>query len=160
MDWDIFASSASASAFWDSRAVFFSSAPTMVWRRVLICSLFSAIELSKVCLKDSCSSMSSCAFSTESFSVARTILASSIFFLSSLYSGPILAAISSSLAATSMALASRACTSSAWTRWPSSIAFSVFPTCSELDCCFAVSIWSLRCAYCAFALSRASFASR
>lgn len=81
---------------------------------MLICSLFSAMDSSKVCLKPSCSSMSDCADSTMLLFVARSIFAFSILFLSSVYSGPIFSAISLSVSAISLSLTSRSASSLAF----------------------------------------------
>ena len=156
------ASASSADAAWssDSALAMASSSSTDFCLSVLACSLLAAMDSSKVWRNSSCSSMSVWALSTTFFLVARSIFAPSILFLSSVYSGPILDAISCSFAWISAIFASRCLSISALESVSDEMDASRRPICSATEACLAVSIWSLRWAYCALAVSRAACASR
>ena len=91
-------SSLRAASILDSSSACLDTRSSRFCLRVTTIALFLAMESSKFVLNPDCSSRSISAASFLSFFVARSTLAASIFSLSSLYSGPILEAISSSFA--------------------------------------------------------------
>ena len=155
MDSDISDSSfvaASRSALDDSS---FSVSVCLSCLRLLTSALLRAMDSSKLSLNDLCSSMSASADSLRSFLVARSIFACSILDLSSLYSGPILEAISSSTALMSISVPALRASISMRDCLPSSIFFEMRSTCPCTDSSFDCSICSLLWVYWALAISRA-----
>ena len=123
-------------------------------------ALFLEIESSKLVLKPCCSSRSASAASRRSFLVARSILACSIFALRSLYSGPILAAISSSFSEICLSFSARCDSSSALAALSVSMRPSSLDIWSATPFLLACSIWSFLWEYWALAISSAAWASR